>query len=94
MFLVLRRRFYSENYIKWIVFNHSLQQQEFIFRFDYVKDYLQLITQFNIIALREAWVNKEKKKGYEFVNVNGHNKGGGGGVSVFLNDSLKCKVTI
>lgn len=65
--------------------------------FDEIKEHLtQLKQPFDIIAVTETWINEEREthfyiEGYEFLNLNRTNKGGGG-VGVFIRNSLHYEI--
>lgn len=65
--------------------------------FDSIKQYLQQLSQtFNVIALSETWLNKDKGidfeiNGYEMVCKNRENKNGGG-VALFVDKKINYKL--
>lgn len=62
-----------------------------------IKDYLHTLSQpFNVIAISETWINSGEVEdfemdGYELLHINRKNKSGGG-VAIYVDNGLKCKV--
>ena len=57
------------------------------------KNYLRQFTMFNVIAVSETWLSKEKeadveREGYKVFTINRKNKKGGG-VALFVNNDFK-----
>ena len=65
--------------------------------FNLIKEYLNQFQQtFSIIAISETWITEDKGidfelEGYELRYINRQNKGGGG-VALYVDNTLKCKV--